>query len=77
MSSMDRRITKLGRIYGARGCATCRSWDTTIVEYGRRDQLPVHLDRPDRCPDCGRRAPDRTAVVQIIRPDDDDAEVLS
>lgn len=71
---LNRRLNKLQVIAGGKGCPSCRDWDTTTVEIGTRDQLPVHLARPEKCPDCGRRAPQTTAVVQIVAPDLGDDE---
>jgi hypothetical protein len=73
--SIGRRLDRLAALYQARGCSTCTSWDTTTVEIGTRDQLPVHRPRPSTCPNCGRRPPNTTAVVQIIMPDADDAGI--
>ncbi len=83
MSDIRRRLNRLQVIYAAKGCPTCASWDTTVVQIVTRDASPsdedrlVNLPRPDRCPSCGRRSPDRTAVVQIVAPDDDEPEYMA
>lgn len=72
MSGVERRLGRLTTIFRAADCPTCRDWERTTVEIGRADELPVHLPRPDHCPDCRRPAPRITHVVQIIRPDDEE-----
>ena len=68
MPSTRRRLDRLATHLHAVGCATCRHWDTTRVQIVPPGVAPLLFYRPDRCPSCGRRAPDRTATVLIIAP---------
>ncbi len=74
---LNRRLGRLSVLYGARGCPTCADWGKTTVEIGRRDELPVHLPPPERCPSCGRRPPNITNVIQIVMPDDENAGCIA
>jgi len=76
MHSTRRRLDRLTSHLHAVGCAMCREWDTTRVQIVPPGVAPLLFYRPDRCPSCGKRAHDRTAVL-IIMPDDGDAEVLA
>ncbi len=76
------RLAKVVDLLGAKGCPACRHWDTTIVQIvapavpGENVTPFPSLERPERCDGCGRRPPRNTTVVQIIAPDDEEAEVL-
>ncbi len=83
MSDIRRRLNRLQVIAGGRGCPSCAGWDTTMVQIVAAPVMgwdapaePTPMPRPERCPSCGRRPPDRTTVVQIVAPDDDDAGIV-
>ncbi len=73
---IGRRLDRLAATYQARGCPACRSWDRTTVEIVPANVTPIPLARSDRCPSWGWRAPNHTAVVQIVKPDDGDAGIV-
>ncbi len=79
MSDLGRRLSRLGKIYGA-GCRVCASWDWTRVEIVVPDNqapanvAPLPLEGLARCPACGRPRPLRTQAVRIVSPEVADAE---
>ena len=89
MSDLHRRLSRASDRLRLLGCPSCAHWDVTVVQIiappepepanvTRMDNdLSDVLARPERCPSCGRRPPQTTSVIQIIAPEDEDAEVAT
>jgi hypothetical protein len=56
VKTLGRRVQCLEERQGV-GCATCRGWDSTVIEdsFGGRSQ-------PDHCPACGRIVPPHLVI---------------